>query len=67
MPTYVYVGCPDGNWKSPGEWLGTGRGLGPCSMSSKMLNQGLPFWVAAGPIIQHHYEVLAIWLRARLS
>ena len=24
-------------------------------------------WVGAGPIIQHHYEVLAIWLRARLS
>ena len=24
-------------------------------------------WVGAGPIIQHHYEELAIWLRARLS
>ena len=22
-------------------------------------------WVGAGPIIQHHYEVLAIWLRTR--
>ena len=24
-------------------------------------------WVGAGPIIQHHCEVLAIWLRTRLS
>ena len=24
-------------------------------------------WVGVGPIIQHHYEVLAIWLRTRLS
>jgi len=24
-------------------------------------------WVGAGPKIQHHYEVLAIWLRTRLS
>ena len=24
-------------------------------------------WVGAGPIIQHQYEALAIWLRPRLS
>ena len=39
--------------------------VGPCSVSSWMLNQGLGF--GAGSIIQHHCEVLAIWLRTRLS
>ena len=28
--SYAYVGCPDGNWESPGEWPVAGRGFGPC-------------------------------------
>ena len=24
--THAYVGCPDGNWKCTGEWLGPGEG-----------------------------------------
>ena len=62
------MGCPDGNWKSPGEWPVAGRGFGPRLFDVLAdVETGAKFWVGAGPIIQHHYEVLAIWLRARLS
>ncbi len=54
-----------GWWQSfLGEWLGPGEDS--CSMTSRMLNQGLGL-VLAPFIIKHYCEVLAIWLRTRLS
>ena len=49
----------------PGEWPGTGRGLAPVRCPRGCRIRG--FWAGAGPLIQHHYEVLAIWLRTRSS
>ena len=46
---------------------GDREGVGPCSidvLADIELGVGV---VGTGPIIQYHYEVLAIWLRARLS
>ena len=50
-----YVGCPDGNWKSSGEWLGPGEGL-PLIEVTADVESGELGWcrVGAGPIIQHH-------------
>ena len=58
------MGCPDGNWKCSGEWLGPGEGL-PLIDVLADVESGV--WVGAGPIIQHQYEALAIGLRPRLS
>ena len=48
--------------------LGSGRVPGEgWPLFSVLADVELGAWVGAGPIIQHHYEVLAIWLRTRLS
>ena len=65
MPTHAYVGCPvgcpDGNWRCPGEWLGPGEGS-PLIDVLADVESGV--WVGAVPIIQHQYEALAIQMVA---
>ena len=46
--THAYVGCPDGNWKCSGEWLGPGEGS-PLIGVLADVESGV--WVGAGPII----------------
>ena len=45
------MGCPDGNWKSSGEWLGPGEGLPLIDVTADVESGD---WVGAGPITQHH-------------
>jgi len=56
--THAYVGCPDGSWSCLWGVAKDQERVCPCSMSLRMLIQGL--WVGTGLIIQYHYEVLAI-------
>ena len=67
MPTWV-VRMVTGRVLGSGRWPGEGLAQG-CSMFSRMLKQGPLGWCWPYNTVfcQHHYEVLAIWLRARLS
>ena len=47
------MGCPDGNWKCSGEWLGPGEGLPLIDVLADDIVESV-VWVGAGPIIQHH-------------
>ena len=50
-PMPASTGCPDGNWKCSGEWLGPGEGL---PLIGVLVDVESGDWVGAGPIIQHH-------------
>ena len=62
----AYVGCPDGNWKSPGEWLGPGEGL-PLIDVPADVESGALGWCWPNNTAPQQYEALATWLRPRLS
>ena len=58
-PMPASTGCPDGNWKCSGEWLGPGEGLPLIGVLADVESGA---WVGAGPIIQHHST--RRWLRS---
>ena len=64
----VDVGCPDGSFHSWSCLWGVAgdrqRVLPLFGVLADIEIRG--FWAGGGPIIHHHYEVLA-WLRTRLS
>ncbi len=48
--------------------LGIGRGPGEgWPLFNVLADVEAGAWVGDAPIIQHHYDVFAIWLRTRLS
>ena len=61
------VGCPDGNWSCSWGVAGDRERVWPLFNVLADVDTGAFGLVLALQIIQHHYEVLAIWLRARLS
>ena len=79
MPTWVVrmvAGVVLGSGRVPGE--GAKSFICEYKRGRRVPGEGWPLfdvladvesgaWVGAGPIIQHHCEVLAIWLRTRLS
>ena len=46
------MGCLDGNWRVPGEWPETRRGLGPCFVSIVAGEGWAPVSLASPPVLE---------------